>query len=84
MNESGWRVQAAALRSVAVFDAVTHARQHGGDILREQERNSANVGFRTALGKHDALEARSLGPGWFHHRLALSFGRTSASITEIL
>jgi hypothetical protein len=52
--------------------------------LREQERNSANVGFRTALGKHDALEARSLGPGWFHHRLALSFGRTSASITEIL
>jgi hypothetical protein len=28
------------------------------DILREQERsNSANVGFRTALGKDDALEA---------------------------
>jgi hypothetical protein len=34
------------------------------DIFREQERsNSANVIFRTALGKHDALEARLLGLG---------------------
>jgi hypothetical protein len=30
--------------------------QHAADILREQERsNSANVIFRTALGKHDPL-----------------------------
>jgi hypothetical protein len=43
---------------------VTHARQHAGDILRGQERsNFANVIFRTALGKHDALEARLLGLG---------------------
>jgi hypothetical protein len=35
------------------------------DILEEQERsNAANVIFRTALGKHDAVEARLLGPGW--------------------
>jgi len=41
--------------------------------LREQERsNSANVIFRTALGEHDALEARLLGPGWVPARPALS------------
>jgi hypothetical protein len=46
--------------------------------MREQERsNSANVIFRTALGKHDALEARLLGLGgpspgpffWPHERV---------------
>jgi hypothetical protein len=42
MNESGRRVDRPATR-------VTHARQHGGDILRKQERsNSANVVFKTA------------------------------------
>ena len=42
MNESGRRVDRPATQ-------VTHARQHGGDILGEQERsNSANVVFKTA------------------------------------
>jgi len=41
------------------------ANDYTAGVLREQERsNSANVIFRTALGEHDALEARLLGPGW--------------------
>jgi hypothetical protein len=79
MNESGGGVDRPATR-------VTHARQHGGDILREQERsNSANVVFKTApRGKSwRALEHRlygSLGPASAVRKIDPATGEVVATI----
>jgi hypothetical protein len=57
MNEGGRRIHGPAAR-------VTHTPQHGGDILREQERsNLADVAFMTARPDYPLVPARLLGPG---------------------